>query len=226
MRVLLVEDDKSMAALLERAFRAEGDAVVAERNGRAALEIARAHVFDVIVLAAKLPELDGFTVVHRLRQKGCQTPVLMLAAHNTSRDVIRGLNVGADDYLARPFDMGVLIARVRAIARRGTMPLSVVLTAADLTLNTATRDVERGGRVLKLTRREYSLLEVLIRNAGRVVPRGQIIEAVWGFDSNVENSTVGTFVHLLRRKVDSSDKPQLIQTVRGIGYSIRGKTRR
>ncbi|MCZ2153237.1 MAG: response regulator transcription factor [Bryobacterales bacterium] len=225
MRVLLVEDDKSMAALLERTLREEGDAVVTEHNGRAALALARAHVFDAIILNVMLPGLDGFAVVHGLRQRGCQTPVLMLAARNTNRDVIRGLNVGADDYLAKPFDLGVLIARVRAIARRGTLPLSVVLAVADLTLNTATREVERGGRVLDLTRTEYRLLELLIRNAGRVIPREQIVETVWGFDSNVENSTVGTFVHLLRRKVDTFDKPRLIQTVRGIGYSIRDKAR-
>ena len=226
MRVLLVEDDRAMASMLQRTFREEGDAVVAERNGRAALELARGHVFDAIVLNATLPGLDGFAVVYRLRQWGCQTPVLMLAARNTNRDVIRGLNAGADDYLAMPFDRGVLIARVRAIARRGALPLSVILTVADLTLNTATREVERGGRVLNLTRTEYRLLEILIRNAGRVIPREQIVESVWGFDSNVENSTIGTFVHLLRRKVDTSDKPKLIHTVRGIGYSIRNKARR
>src|SRR5262245_8304345 len=134
MRVLVVEDDDTMSALLERALREEGDAVVVERNGIAAAEIARQHAFDVIILDVMLPGLDGFGVVHRLRQRGCQTPVLMLTARDTNRDVIYGLNAGADDYLTKPFDLDVLIARVRAVARRGAAPLTLVLTAADLTL--------------------------------------------------------------------------------------------
>lgn len=225
MRVLVVEDDETMAALLERSFREEGDAVVVERNGLAAVEIARSHPFDAIVLDVMLPGLDGFGVVHRLRQRGCQTPVLMLTARDTDRDVIHGLNVGADDYLAKPFNLAVLLARVRAVARRAAAPINLALTAADLTLNTATREVKRGKRVLELTRTEYNLLELLMRNAGRIVPREQIIETVWGFDTDVENSTVDTFLHLLRRKVDGPDEPKLIQTIRGVGYALRVKSR-
>lgn len=225
MRVLVVEDDETMAALLERSFREEGDAVVVERNGLAAVEIARSHPFDAIILDVMLPGLDGFGVVHRLRQRGCQTPVLMLTARDTDRDVIHGLNTGADDYLTKPFNLAVLIARVRAVARRAAAPINLVLTAADLTLNTATREVKRGKRVLELTRTEHNLLELLIRNAGRIVPREQIIETVWGFDTDVENSTVDTFLHLLRRKVDAPDEPKLIQTIRGVGYALRDKSR-
>lgn len=225
MRVLVVEDDETMSALLERALREEGDAVVLERNGIAAVEIASLHQFDVIILDVMLPGLDGFGVVHRLRQRGCQAPVLMLTARDTNRDVIHGLNAGADDYLTKPFDLDVLIARVRAVARRGAVPLTLVLKAADLTLNTAIREVRRGKRLLELTRTEYNLLELLVRNAGRIVPREQIIETVWGFDSEVENSTVDTFVHLLRRKVDAPNEPKLIQTIRGVGYALREKSR-
>ncbi len=225
MRVLVVEDDETMSALLERALREEGEAVVVERNGVAAVEVARSNSFDVIILDVMLPGLDGFGVVHRLRQRGCHTPVLMLTARDSNRDVIHGLNVGADDYLTKPFDLDVLIARVRAVARRGAAPLTLVLTAADLKLNTATREVTRGKRVLELTRTEYSLLELLVRNAGRIVPREQIIETVWGFGTDVENSTVDTFVHLLRRKVDPSDEPKLIHTIRGVGYALREKAR-
>lgn len=224
MRVLVVEDDETMSALLEQAFREEGDAVVVERNGATAVGIARAHAFDAIILDVMLPGLDGFGVVHRLRQQGCQTPVLMLTARDTNRDVIHGLNVGADDYLTKPFDLDVLIARVRAVARRGAAPISLVLKAADLTLNTATREVTRGKRALELTRTEYSLLELLVRNAGRIVPREQIIETVWGFGADVENNTVDTFMHLLRRKVDLPDEPKLIQTIRGVGYAVREKS--
>lgn len=225
MRVLVVEDDETMAALLERALKEDGDAVVVEGNGLAAVEVARAYPFDAIVLDIMLPGMDGFGVVQRLRQQGCQTPVLMLTARGTNRDVIHGLNMGADDYLTKPFDLEVFVARLRAVARRAATPMALVLAVADLTLNTATREVLRGKRPLDLTRTEYSLLELLARNAGRVVPREQIIEEVWGFGTDVENATVDTFVHLLRRKVDPPGEPALIQTIRGVGYALREKSR-
>lgn len=225
MRVLIVEDDETMSALLARALREEGEAVVVERDGIAAVEIARSHPFDVIILDVMLPGLDGFGVVQRLRQGGCQIPILMLTARDTDRDVVHGLNAGADDYLTKPFSLDVLLARVRAVARRGIAPIALVLTAADLTLNTATREVKRGPRMLELTRTEYSLLELLMRNAGRIVPRERLIETVWGFDTDVENSTVDTFLHLLRRKVDAPDEVKLIQTIRGVGYALRDKAR-
>ena len=221
MRVLVVEDDKTMASLLEQALREEGDAVIVERNGIAAVDLARTHEFDAVVLDVMLPGLDGFGVVQRLRQQGCQTPILLLTARDTDLDVIRGLNVGADDYLTKPFVLDVFLARLRAVARRGNIPQSVTLVADNLALNTATREVVRGDRTLDLTRTEYGLLELLLRNSGRVVPRDKIIETVWGFGAEVENSTLDTFVHLLRRKVDQPDEPKLIQTVRGVGYSIR-----
>ena len=221
MRVLVVEDDKTMASLLEQALREEGDAVIVERNGIAAVDLARTHEFDAIVLDVMLPGLDGFGVVQRLRQQGCQTPILLLTARDSDLDVIRGLNVGADDYLTKPFVLDVFLARLRAVARRGNIPQSVTLVADDLALNTATREVVRGDRTLDLTRTEYGLLELLLRNSGRVVPRDKIIETVWGFGAEVENSTLHTFVHLLRRKVDQPGELKLIQTVRGVGYSIR-----
>lgn len=218
-----MEDDETMSALLDRALREEGDAVVVERNGAAAAEIALSHAFDAIVLDVMLPGLDGFGVVRRLRESGCQTPVLMLTARDTNRDVIHGLDSGADDYLTKPFDLDVFLARVRAVARRGVVPLTLILSTGDLTVNTATREVKRGGRALELTRTEYGLLELLVLNAGRIVPRERIIETVWGFGAEVENNTVDTFMHLLRRKVDPPDAPKLIQTIRGVGYAIREK---
>jgi DNA-binding response OmpR family regulator len=221
MQVLVVEDDQTMASLLERALKEEGDAVVVERNGLAALETAKLHSFDVIVLDVMLPGLDGFEVVHRLRQQSCQTPVLMLTAKDTKSDLIRGLNVGADDYLTKPFDLDVFFARLRAVARRAGSPIGLLLSTADLTLNTSTREVTRGTRALELTRTEYGLLELLIRNTGRIVERERIIDTVWGFGSDVENSTLDTFVHLLRRKVDLPGEAKLIQTVRGVGYTLR-----
>jgi two-component system copper resistance phosphate regulon response regulator CusR/two-component system response regulator MprA len=221
MRVLVVEDDAATSSVLERALREEGDAAVVERNGLAAVEIARSNAFDVVVLDVMLPGIDGFKVVHRLRQQGCQTPILMLTARDARRDLIYGLNLGADDYLAKPFELDVFFARLRAVARRGSAPLSLILTAGDLTINTATREVFRKARILQLTRTEYGLLELLIRNTGRVVPRDQIIEAVWGFDAEVGTTNLDAFVHLLRVKVDHLGEPKLIHTVRGVGYTLR-----
>lgn len=221
MRVLVVEDDAVTASLLERALREEGNSVVVERNGLAAVDIARSTPFDAIVLDVMLPGLDGFKVVHRLRQHGCHTPILMLTARDTSRDLIYGLNAGADDYLAKPFELDVLFARLRAVARRGAAPLSLVLSVDDLRLNTATRDVARGSRALQLTRTEHGLLEFLLRNAGRVVTREQIIEAVWGYGADIGPANLDTFMHLLRAKVDHTGAPKLIHTVRGVGYTLR-----
>lgn len=225
MKVLVVEDDAATAALLTATLREAGDVVVLETNGTAALATALEHHFDAIVLEIAIPGMDGLSIVHRLRRQNCHTPVLILSGRHSNRDVIHGLNAGADDYLTKPFDLEVFLARLRAVARRGTAPLTLLLSAGNLVLNTATREVQRGTRTLNLTRTEYSLLELLVRNAGRVVPREQIVETVWGFDSQIENATLDTFVHLLRRKVEPPGEEKLIQTIRGVGYSLRAKTR-
>jgi DNA-binding response OmpR family regulator len=222
MRVLVVEDDPTVSALLEQALREEGDSAVVERNGNAGIELARSHDFDAIVLDVMLPGLDGFSIARQLRQAGCHTPILMLTARDEDRDVIHGLNVGADDYLTKPFSLDVFFARLRAVSRRGNLPLSLILTVSDLQLSTATREAQRGSRKLQLTKTEYILLELLMRNAGRVALREQIIEAVWGFGADVENNTLDAFVHSLRSKVDPPGEPKLIHTVRGVGYTLHG----
>jgi DNA-binding response OmpR family regulator len=222
MRVLVVEDDPTVSALLERALREEGDSAVVERNGNAGMALARSHDFDAIVLDVMLPGLDGFSIARQLRQAGCHTPILMLTARDEDRDVIHGLNLGADDYLTKPFSLDVFFARLRAVSRRGNLPLSLTFTVADLHLSTATREAERGSRKLQLTKTEYILLELLMRNAGRVALRDQIIEAVWGFGADVENNTLDAFVHSLRSKVDPPGEPKLIHTVRGVGYTLHG----
>jgi DNA-binding response OmpR family regulator len=223
MRILVVEDDPTTSALLERAIREEGDNVVVETNGLAALEIARFHPFDAIVLDVMLPGLDGFGIARKLRQKGRQTPILMLTARDTDRDVVHGLNLGADDYLVKPFSLDVFFARLKAVARRGALPLSATFSVADLEVDTGTREVRRNGKNLLLTRTEYNLLELLLRSAGRVVPREQIIETVWGYGAEVESNTLDAFVSSLRSKVDPPGKLRLIHTVRGVGYSLREK---
>jgi two-component system OmpR family response regulator len=220
MQLLLAEDEPRMAALLERGLSEEGHHVVVARDGAEALEIARSATFDVIVLDVMLPRLDGLMVARRLREGRNQTPVLMLTARDSDADVIRGLDSGADDYLTKPFSFDVLLARLRAVSRRGAIPRSPFLIVRDLRLDPATRDVTRSGERIHLTPREYCLLELLMRNKGRVLPRENILEAVWGYGCDVNENTLEAFVRLLRLKVDFCE-PRLIQTVRGAGYMIR-----
>lgn len=223
MQVLVVEDERRMAELLRQGLEEEGHSVVVAGNGKDGLAMAESHPFDAIVLDVMLPEMDGFSVARKLRAARNQTPILMLTARDASQDVIEGLNIGADDYLVKPFSFDVLLARLRAVSRRGAIPQPVPLQVRDLTLNPASREVMRHGRRIALTRTEYSLLELLMRRSGRVVQRENLIEAVWGFDSDVRSNTLDAFIRLLRDKVDSAEEAKLIHTVRGVGYCLRGE---
>jgi DNA-binding response OmpR family regulator len=220
MQILVVEDEQRMAELLKRGLTEEGHMVVVARDGAAGLEIARSNPFDVIVLDVMLPRMDGMTVARRLRESRNQTPILMLTAKDAASDVIQGLDCGADDYLTKPFSFEILLARLRAVSRRGAIARPVCLEVGDVKLDPATRQVTRGDDVLNLTPREYSLLELLMRNAGHVVQRETILESVWGFDCDVNENTLEAFVRLLRLKVDARE-PKLIHTVRGVGYALR-----
>jgi DNA-binding response OmpR family regulator len=221
MRILLVEDDPRMSALLERGLKEEGHVVERTASGAKALDTLTAEEFDVIVLDVMLPELDGFGVVRQMRGRGDRTPVLMLTARDANTDVVLGLNLGADDYLTKPFSFDVLLARVDALARRGPAYQTVPLQVADLTLDTSRHAVSRAGVILALTRTEFSLLEYLMRRAGRVVTRQALITGVWGTGRDVEDNTLDAFVKLLRQKVDAAGRPALIHTIRGVGYTIR-----
>jgi DNA-binding response OmpR family regulator len=223
VQILVVEDERRMSELLRQGLEEEGHAVVVAGNGRDGLAIAESHPFDAIVLDVMLPVLDGFSVARKLRASHNQTPILILTARDATIDVVEGLNLGADDYLVKPFSFDVLLARLRAVSRRGPIPQPVVLQVADLTLNPAAREVARGGRRIALTRTEYGLLELLMKRAGRVVSRDNLIEVVWGFDSDVRNNTLDAFIRLLREKVDSSSDVKLIHTVRGVGYCLRAE---
>ncbi len=223
MQVLVVEDERRMAELLRQGLEEEGHSVVVAGNGKDGLAIAESHPFDAIVLDVMLPVMDGFTVARKLRAARNQTPILMLTARDATHDVIEGLNIGADDYLVKPFSFDVLLARLRAVSRRGAIPQPVPLQVLDLTLNPASREVMRRGRPISLTRTEYNLLELLMRRAGRVVSRENLIEAVWGFDSDVRSNTLDAFIRLLRDKVDNAEEVKLIHTVRGVGYCLRGE---
>ena len=220
MQVLVVEDDRRMAELLRRGLEEEGHNALIARDGVEGFEAACAADFDVIVLDVGLPRLDGITLARRLRERRIQTPLLMLTARDTPADVIRGLDSGADDYLTKPFSFEVFLARLRAVSRRGAIPRPIYLRLGGIELNPAAHQVTLHGNLVALTPREYSLLELLMRNQGRVVERERILNAVWGYSSEVTGNTIEAFVRLLRQKVDIGE-PKLIHTIRGIGYTMR-----
>jgi DNA-binding response OmpR family regulator len=220
MRVLIVEDEKKMAALLKEGLEEENHSVSTAFDGRAGLEFATSSDFDAIILDLMLPGLDGFEVARRLRKRQNQTPILVLTARDAIADIAKALDLGADDYLTKPFSFVELLARLRALARRGSSPRPPLLKVADLILDPAARRVSRGNCEIHLSPTEYRLLEILMRRAGRVVSRDTIVNAVWGFEQDVEENTLDAFVRLLRSKVDKGFEPKLIQTVRGIGYSV------
>jgi DNA-binding response OmpR family regulator len=221
MRILIVEDDRHMTAVLRKGLAEEGHSVAIASTGVDGLAEAEAAEFDVIVLDVMLPGLDGLQVARRLRGAKRRTPILMLTARDTTADVVAGLDAGADDYLTKPFSFDELLARVRAVARRGPIVQGVALRVGDLALDPATRDVTRAGDSLTLTRTEYSLLEFLMRRAGHVVAREALIDGVWGYDREIEDNTLDAFVRLLRQKVDGPGRTRLIHTVRGVGYCLR-----
>ncbi len=221
MRVLVVEDKRSMADVLRRALEAEGYAVDAAYDGEEALRLALARNYHVIVLDVMLPRKDGFRVVAELREARRRTPVLILSARDAMSDIVHGLDQGADDYLTKPFELDVLLARVRAAARRVPAAEAQELRFQDLVLNCDTRELQRGNRTAALTRTEFALLETLLRRAGTVVPQAVLIEEGWGSDAEVNGATLYVFIRALRSKISKPGEANLLHTVRGIGYSLR-----
>ena len=221
MRVLVVEDEVKMAALLKQGLEEQNHSVETVHDGRAAIEMARGYDFDVIILDVMLPGLDGFEVARRLRKSQKQTPILMLTARDAIPDVTHGLDVGADDYLTKPFAFPELLARIRALARRTPAMLPAQLSVDNLTLDPQNRRVARGEQEIHLTATEYRLLEFMMRRPGRVLGRASIIEAVWGFNENIEDNTLEAFVSSLRNKIDRGFDQKLIHTIRGVGYCVR-----
>ena len=221
MRLLLVEDNARMRTLIRRGLTEQGHVVDVAEEGPAAFECARGSTFDVLVLDVMLPGCSGIDVVRQLRACGNRTPVLLLTARDAAADIVAGLDAGADDYLTKPFSFTVLLARLRALGRRGPLVHGAPLQAADVSLDAASHVVTRGGAVVSLTRTEFNLLECLMRRAGRVVTRQSLIERLWGAEREVEENTLDAFVKSLRRKLDVGDRSRLIQTIRGVGYCFR-----
>jgi DNA-binding response OmpR family regulator len=224
VRVLVVEDRPRMARLLERALKSEGHSVVLAFDGEQALALGRSQDLDVILLDVMLPRMDGFAVIRNLRAEKFTTPTIMVTARDAMTDIVRGLDLGADDYLTKPFTLDVLLARIRAVARRGPVVHSDDLQFEDLKLNSRTHEISRNGRTAPLTRTEFALLEKLMRNAGSIVPRNVLVEAGWGHCAEVNDSTLYVFVRVLRNKIKTLGENQLLHTVRGVGYTIRGAT--
>ena len=221
MRVLVVEDEKKTASFIRKALQAESFAVDVSHDGAEALMMASNTPFDAIVLDIMLPGRDGLSVLRQLREQQNRTPVLLLSARGQVDERVEGLNAGADDYLPKPFALAELIARVRSLGRRGSEPKSATLRVGDLTLDTVTRQAQRGGKSFELTTREYRLLEFLMRSPGRICGRMAILEKVWDYDFDPGTNLVDVYVKRLREKIDDGFEPKLLHTVRGVGYVMK-----
>ena len=221
MRVLVVEDEKKTASFIRKALQSESFAVDVVGNGDDALAAALATPFDAVVLDIMLPGRDGISVLKQLRERKYSTPVLLLSARGEVNERVEGLNAGADDYLPKPFELAELVARVRALTRRGGENKSTTLRVADLTLDTLSHKAQRGGATIELTAREYRLLEFLMRSAGRLCGRMMILEKVWDYGFDPGTNLVDVYVKRLREKIDADFEPKLLHTVRGSGYVLK-----
>ncbi|MBK7997379.1 MAG: response regulator transcription factor [Verrucomicrobia bacterium] len=221
MRVLVVEDQKNVASFIRKALVAEGIAVDVAEDGETALTLVGTTPFDGIVLDIMLPGRDGLSVLRLLRERRIATPVLLLSARSEVNERVEGLNAGADDYLPKPFALDELLARVRALCRRGNEQNSPLLRVADLTLDTLSRTARRSGAFIELSAREFRLLELLMRAPGRVCSRMMILEKVWDYSFDPGTNVIEVYVSRLRDKIDGGRSPKLLHTVRGVGYVLK-----
>jgi len=222
MRILIIEDDHKIANALKKGLEQEHFAVDVSYDGKDGYGSVMSSEYDLIVLDRMLPEIDGIQICKILREKGNHIPVLMLTAKDKTKDKVAGLNAGADDYLVKPFAFEELLARVRALLRRPTNTIEKTIKIADLSLDTINYETKRGNKKLKLTSKEFSLLEYLMRNQGRILTKDNIINHVWNYDSDILPNTVEVYIGYLRNKIDKAfiNKPPLIKTIRGFGYKI------
>lgn len=221
MRLLVVEDEKKVASFIRKGLEEEGYAVDVAADGESGLELALDQVHDLIILDIHLPRMNGLRVLQELRRKKVTTPVLLLTVRATIEDKVLGLDAGADDYLTKPFAFQELVARVRALLRRRAEAEPPVLQIADLVLDPARRTVFRGGEKIELTAKEYTLLDYLMRNPGRVLTRTLIGEHVWDYDFDTSTNVIDVYVNYLRKKIDAGRETKLIHTVRGVGYMLK-----
>lgn len=223
MRILLIEDEKELAGIIKKGLEEEGYSVDVAYDGEEGLYMAENYEADVVILDIILPIIDGLTLLREMRRKGIKTPVLLLTAKDTVPDRIKGLDTGADDYLTKPFDFGELVARVRALLRRRREVKESVIRIGDMEIDTAGREVRRGGKEIHLTSKEYAILEYLAYNAGRVVGRTELTEHVYDESFDMDSNIIDVYIAYLRRKIDKGFDRPLIHTVRGAGYVLREK---
>ena len=221
MRILVVDDEPAFRQAISRALTLEGYQVEEAEGGAEALERLTDDGVDAIVLDVSMPAPDGLEVSRRLRDAGDRTPVLMLTARDAIDDRVAGLDAGADDYLVKPFALRELLARLRALMRRGGESPGEVLCFADVRLDPAAYEVSRGERAIELTRTEFLLLELFMRNPRQALPRSTIFERVWGYDFGTRSNSLGVYVGYLRRKLEEGGEPRLLHTIRGVGYALR-----
>ena len=220
MRILIVEDEAGVAGFVEQGLTEAGYAVDVARDGSEGLEYALGFEYDVMVLDIMLPKMNGLDLLHEIRDKRVKAPVLLLTARDGVDDRVKGLDVGADDYLVKPFAFPELLARIRALLRRPPLQSGNLLSMNDLEMDVTQREVRRAGKKIELSPREFSLLELLLRHPNQVLTRTQIVEHVWNFDFYGDTNVVDVYIGYLRRKIDSGFVPPLIQTVRGVGYRL------
>lgn len=221
MHILIVEDEQRLAALVRRVLMEERHVVDVANDGPAGLALAATDTYDLVILDLMLPDMDGLEVCRRLRASSVRVPILMLTARGAVEDRVAGLEVGADDYLTKPFAMQELLARVKVQLRRGRLPAQETqLQVGDLTLDLLRHEAQRAGRLIQLTAKEFALLEFLMRHPGQVLTRTQIVDHVWEYDMDALSNVVDIYIHYLRDKVDRGFARPLIKTVRGVGYRI------
>lgn len=221
MRILVIEDERKVASFIRRGLEEERYIVETAADGQAGLDLALNNVFDAIVLDVMLPRLDGYSVLRAIREEGLAVPVIMLTARGTTEDRVQGLDLGADDYLAKPFHFEELAARLRSILRRSSTEKSTKLQCADLTLDLVTHYAYRAEKEIELTTKEYALLEYMMRNKDRILSRSMIMQHVWKHDFDPESNIIDVYVKRVRQKIERPGQSQLIHSIRGVGYRMR-----
>ena len=224
MRILLAEDDKRFGNLLYQMLLRQDMQVHWVLSGDCAVDIIQNEVYDVVILDWMMPEMSGLQVCRKLREECYQGGILMLTAKDTVDDLVVGLEAGADDYIVKPFAFKELLARIHSVARRSKVAIKEkIVKAADLELDLTTKVATRGSRIIQLTRREFQLLDILMKNYGRVLPKELILDHIWGLESEISPNTLEAFVRLLRKKIDYPGEMELIQNIRGVGYKMEAK---